>query len=271
MWQWQGGAVGGRSLDEYGGESRHVASSYAGPLVEPESPRTSESRTSVPDPTLPGQRWGCAQDVVPGSSATVRGDWEPTPIFQAVASEWERHQRDDVGGHRRGSPPALEEDHVAWAPAPRVRTGPLPVQRPRDPGRTRDLPAVPAVPPPPPRGARVVDVAGRQVLGVAPSGERAPSGWVPEPRSGSGPLPVQRPRDASGRDVYPAGMVPPPNRSIDEELTRRAQRRRRPLATSTAEGGRHALKPRDGDEPTLREDLNTIGAASGASTSSEST
>lgn len=257
MWQWQGGAVGGWSLDEYGAGSRHVASSYEGARVEPGSPRPSEPLPSATEPTRSGR--GRAQDVVPGSSATARGGWEPTPIFQAIASEWERHQRDDVvgdvGGHRRGSAPAGEGDHFASAPAPRVGTGPLPVQRPRDAGRTRDLPAVPAVPPAPPQGPRP---------GVAQTGERDQSRSVPEPRSGSGPLPVPRPRAASGRDLVPAGVVPPPparNRSPEEELTHRAERRRRPRATTTAEGGRHALRPRDGDEPTLREDLNTLGAA----------
>jgi hypothetical protein len=203
--------------------------------------------------------------VVTGSFGSARGDGEPTPIFQAIASEWERHQRDDVvgdAGHRPGSTAANEGNHFSWMPAPRAGTGPLPLQRPRDASDTRDLPVVPP-PPHPPHGPWGADGAGHHPSVARPE-EKDQSGCMPEPRSGSGPLPVQRPREASGRDLGPVNVVPPPparDRSMEEELTRRAQRRRRPLATTTVEGGRHALKPRDGDEPTLREELNTLGAA----------
>ena len=239
MQQRQGGAVGEWRLDTYGAWSWQEASPYEG----------------TP------QRSGLAQHVVPASTARARSDWEPTPIFRAIASEWERHRRDDgvgdVAGHRRSSPPADERNHTGGVPAPPAGTGPLPVPQPPDASSTRDLPVVRAVPPPPPpHGARRDDVAGHR-LGVAPTGERDRSGFVPGPRSGSGPVPTQRPRDARGRDLVPAGVVPPPpprDRSLEDEMTRRAQRRRRPPATTPAGGGRHALRPRDGDEPTLRED-----------------
>jgi hypothetical protein len=52
----------------------------------------------------------------------------------------------------------------------------------------------------------------------------------------------------------------PRSGSIEDELKRRARRRRRPLDTPPPAGGRHALRPRDGDEPTMREDPNTLGA-----------
>jgi hypothetical protein len=271
MWQWQGGAAGGWRLDAYGDRSWQVAALHEGAPVEPL--RDSEPLRSETDTTQSGPRSGRARDVVPESTARVRGGREPTPIFQAIASEWERHRRDDVArddvrdvsGHRRGSAPAGEWDHGGVVPAPRAGTGPLPVQRPPAASGTRDLLAVPAVPPPPPpppHGVRRDDVVGHRP-GVAPSGERDQAGWVPAPRSGSGPLSPQRPLDASRRDLVPGGVVPPPpprSGPIEDELTRRAQRRRRPLATSPPEGGRHAVRPRDGDEPTVREDLNTLGA-----------
>jgi hypothetical protein len=244
-----------------------VAPLLEGVPVEPDRPR--EPLRSAADTTRSGQRWGHAQDVVTESTARAPGDWEPTPIFQAIASEWERHRRDDVvhdvvhdvAGHRRSGPPLGERDRCALVPAPRAGTGPLPVRRPPDASRTRDLAAVPAVPPPSLHDASGVDLADHRP-GVAPAREGDQSGWVPEPRSGTGPLPI-RPREASRRDLVPVGVVPPPppRDSLEDELTRRAQRRRRPLPTPPAGSGRHALRPRDGDEPTLREPRDRLGAA----------
>ncbi|MFC5136877.1 hypothetical protein ACFPK1_01420 [Actinomycetospora rhizophila] len=75
---------------------------------------------------------------------------------------------------------------------------------------------------------------------------------VPEPHPGSGPLPVQ---DPSGRrrGLAEVPTVPPPavdgssaaglDESPEDELRRRAERRRRPRADEArGEGGRHAWR-----------------------------
>ncbi len=71
---------------------------------------------------------------------------------------------------------------------------------------------------------------------------------VPEPHPGSGALPVQDSRGA----LSPVPTVPPPPAdglgavSAEEELRRRAERRRRPRSVEQAPaGGRHTLLPRD--------------------------
>jgi len=113
------------------------------------------------------------------------------------------------------------------------------------------------VSPPPPADGRHDDIA-RHRAGVASVAGRAHAGAVPEQRSGTGPVPVQRPRDPSGSGTLaPAGVVPPPppqGGSTQDELTRRAERRRRPLATPSAAGGRHALRQHDEE---LHEDRDT--------------
>jgi hypothetical protein len=75
---------------------------------------------------------------------------------------------------------------------------------------------------------------------------------VPEPHPGSGPLPVQDPSGQRGLSDVPT--VPPPAlggsapseveaESPEDELRRRAERRRRPRAEEgSAEGGRHAWR-----------------------------
>lgn len=72
---------------------------------------------------------------------------------------------------------------------------------------------------------------------------------VPEPHPGSGPLPVQDGRRRGGLSEVPT--VPPPAvggsdadvESPEDELRRRAERRRRPRGEEArAEGGRHAWR-----------------------------
>lgn len=70
-----------------------------------------------------------------------------------------------------------------------------------------------------------------------------PGPAIPEPHPGSGPFPAP-PR--SRRGLAPVESVPPPARvddtgSADDELRRRAERRRRPRVEP--ESGRHALRP----------------------------
>jgi hypothetical protein len=213
--------------------------------------------------TLPmGPRGGLASGAVPGPTALPGSprDGEPTPIFDAVASGW-RHRRPDEGvGDPPGFDTAAGGGRSAVVPDPRSATGP--VRRPRDPNGPSDLAPVGVVPPPPPVGARHDDVTGHRT-GVPSVATRASAVAVPEPRSGTGPVPVQRPRGAGGsRDRAPAGVVPPPpprGASPEDELTRRAERRRRPLATAAA-GGRHALQQHDEEvEPEFHDDRDTPG------------
>jgi hypothetical protein len=111
-----------------------------------------------------------------------------------------------------------------------------------------------------------VDVAHGRGVGahcVLTSGS-FPSRMFPRRRSrGTGRLPTQQPKDAGRwRDLAPAAVVPPPrpgDRWLEDELTRRAQRRRRPLATNQAVGGRHALVPPPKDAPTLHEGGDALG------------
>jgi hypothetical protein len=105
-------------------------------------------------------------------------------------------------------------------------------------------------------------VADRPGFGTPEGGGR----WaaVPDPRSATGPVPVQRPRDLTGpRQLAPVGVVPPPpprGGSPEDELTRRAERRRRPLASPSEAGGRHALRQQDEElGPEVHEDRHTPG------------
>jgi hypothetical protein len=111
--------------------------------------------------------------------------------------------------------------------------------------------------------------------GVGPTDEKNPAGWAPEPRSGTGPLPIPQPKDSGrGSDLAQAAVVPPPppgDRSLEDELTRRAQRRRRPLGTSKALDGRHALAPPQKDAPTLHEGGDTLSVVAEVLTFSEMT
>jgi hypothetical protein len=59
---------------------------------------------------------------------------------------------------------------------------------------------------------------------------------------------------------------PPLDGSLEDELTRRAQRRRRPHAPTSAAGGRHALQPREEDRSTFHEDRDTVGAVAASLT-----
>ncbi|MEJ2870005.1 hypothetical protein WCD74_19715 [Actinomycetospora sp. OC33-EN08] len=75
--------------------------------------------------------------------------------------------------------------------------------------------------------------------------DRADRGaWIPAPHPGSGPFPAQ---DAGRRRLAPVDAVPPPGlddlgpaASPEEELRRRAERRRRPR--TEPESGRHVLR-----------------------------
>lgn len=181
------------------------------------------------------------------------GDLAPVPVVPPPPplGTWQG----DVAGHRPGFAPTGERDHTAAVPEPRAGTGPVPDPRARDTGRTYDL--------------------ARQRSDVAPTDERYSAGWVPEPRSGTGPLPTRQPRDAGHwRDLASTAVVPPPlpgDRWLEDELTRRAQRRRRPLSTNQAVGGRHALAPPQQDAPTLHEGADALGATADVLTFSEIT
>ncbi|WP_133251786.1 hypothetical protein [Actinomycetospora cinnamomea] len=175
-----------------------------------------------------------------------------------MASEWERRRRDDVVADRPGAEAGPAGDHGAPA-ASSADTGPLPVQRTHG-ARAHDLAPVHAVPPPPPHDARRHEVDGLPPR-VASAGGTDRPGWMPVPRPGTGPLPVQ-PRYASRRDLAPVDAVPPPpprGGSLEDELIRRAERRRRPLSSTPVAGGRHALRPLDGDEPTPHADPDRLG------------
>jgi hypothetical protein len=216
--------------------------------------------------TLPmGSRGERAPDLAPRPTALPgppRGD-APTPIFDAVASGWEHRRQDERVADRPGFGTPAGSGRWAAVPDPRSATGAVRVQRPRDPTGPRELAPVGVVPPPPPADGRHDDIA-RHRTGVASVAGRAHAAAVPEPRSGTGPVPVQRPRDPSGsRDLAPVGVVPPPpprGGSPEDELTRRAERRRRPLTTPPAAGGRHALRQQDEElGPEVHEDRHTPG------------
>ena len=109
--------------------------------------------------------WEWREDTRPGGwRLDAAGTWtwgavpphrwvdEPTPIFRAVASDWERHGREHVAGHRIVGDTARERGHLPTLPEPRPGSGPLPIQRPQDPGRRRELTSVEATPPPLPQG-----------------------------------------------------------------------------------------------------------------------
>jgi hypothetical protein len=297
MRQQPGDAVGARRLDAYGPWSCQPLPAREGLPVEPHGPRVTGTRRPTTAPSHAGPRFGRAQDAAPEWADPSAGAWEPTPIFRAIAADWERHRRDNVAEHHPSVETCPESDPLGAVPGLPEEMGPVP--RIRDAGRTGDLAPVHVVPPPPPHGTRRDHLAGQRP-GVAPTGERdhtaavpepragtgpvplpqpgdagrtrdlarhrsavAPTdernsaGWVPEQRAGTGPLPTQGPKD-SGRwsDLASAAVVPPPppaDRWLEDELTRRAQRRRRPLATSQAVGGRHALAPPPKDAPTSHE------------------
>jgi hypothetical protein len=265
MEQSRGDVGRGWRLGADGTWSWQSMSPHAGVRVEPDGPRATAPRRPATAPTPAGQRFGRAQDPAPETAAPSPGGWEPTPIFQAITADWERHQRHDVV-HRpsveAGRETGRESDPLAAVPGARAGTGPVPVVRERTAGHSGDLDLVPVVPPPPPHGGWHEDVVHHREIALA--GGRDHAGLLPEPRAGSGPLPVQRPREGGGsREADAAGVLQPStprSGSIEDELKRRAQRRRRPLDTPPPEGGRHALRPRDGDEPTMREDLSTLGA-----------
>ena len=200
----EGGALGGWCRDAASTRTSEAGSPWAN--VDGDAPGTATA-------TLPmGPRGERASDVAPRPTALPgppRGD-APTPIFDAVASGWEHRRQDERVADRPGfETPA---GHGGWAavPDPRSATGPVPVQRPRDPNGPRELAPVGVVPPPPPADGRHDDIA-RHRAGVASVAGRAHAAAVPEQRSGTGPVPVQRPRDPSGSgDLAPAGVVPPP-------------------------------------------------------------
>ena len=316
MGQQCGDAGGGWRLDAYGTWSCQPLSTREVVPVEPHGPRATGTRPTTA-PSQAGQRSGRAQDAVPGSAAPSADGWEPTPIFRAIAAEWERHRRDNVAVYPPSVETGPESDPLAAVPGPGEGMGPVPAPRVGDAGRTGVLAPVPVVPPPPPHGTRRDHLAGHRP-GVAPTGERdhtaavpepragtgpvpipqarntgrtgdlarhrsgvAPTdeedsaGWAPEPRSGTGPLTTPKPKDAGRwRDLAPAAVVPPPrpgDRWLEDELTRRAQRRRRPLASDQAVGGRHALAPPQKDAPTLHEGGDTLGVVADVLTFSENT
>jgi hypothetical protein len=64
---------------------------------------------------------------------------EPTPIFRAVALDWERRRREELTGHG-----GIVDGDVAALPEPRPGLEPLPVQRSEDTGRRRRLALVDA-------------------------------------------------------------------------------------------------------------------------------
>jgi hypothetical protein len=108
--------------------------------------------------------WEWREDTKPGgwrldaaSSWTWRaappGEWvdEPTPIFRAVASEWERRRREGVADHR--SADLVDENgYVAPLPEPRPASGPVAVQRSQARALRHPLAVVDGPTPPLPRG-----------------------------------------------------------------------------------------------------------------------
>jgi hypothetical protein len=246
MAEWrEGGALGGWRRDAASTWTWESGSPWAN--VHADAQRTATA-------TLPmGPRGERASDLAPRPTALPgppRGD-EPTPIFDSVASGWEHRRQDERVADGPGFETPAGSGRRAAVPDPASETGPVPVQRPRDPNGPRDLAPVGVVPPPPPAAGRHDDVA-RYRTGVASVAEGAHGVAVPQPRAGTGPVPVQRPRDSGGsRDLAPVGVVPPPpprGGSPEDELTRRAERRRRPLATPPAAGGRHALQQDDHED-----------------------
>jgi hypothetical protein len=253
----EGGALGGWCRDAASTRTSEAGSPWAN--VDADAPRTTTA-------TLPmGPRGERASDVAPRPAALPgppRGD-APTPIFDAVVSGWEHRRQDERVADGHGFETPAGSGRWAAVPDPASATGPVPVQRPRDPHGPRDLAPVGVVQPPPPAAGRHDDVA-RHRTGVASVAGRADAAAVPQPRAGTGPVPVQRPRDPSGsRDLAPAGVVPPPpprGGSPEDELTRRAERRRRPLAPPSEAGGRHALRQQDEElGPEVHEDRHTPG------------
>ena len=72
---------------------------------------------------------------------------------------------------------------------------------------------------------------------------------MPEPRSGSGPLPGQQPHDIGRSRALASTDTMPPSRACtpDDELEHRAKHRRGPQVATSAAGGRHALQLREED------------------------
>jgi hypothetical protein len=82
---------------------------------------------------------------------------------------------------------------------------------------------------------------GRNAVDTARDDDRRAG--VPEPRSGSRPLPAQRSHDI-GRSPALASMdtmPPPPPAGTPDELEHHARHRRGPQAARSSAGGRHAL------------------------------
>ena len=145
------------------------------------------------------------------AAAPPRSEFEPTPIFRSVAHEVREWHDDgyDEPGHRYAQPRDT---------------------RPRDPRPRHDEPR---------HDARS---AGRRYDDVRPA-ERGQSAYpdIPAPHPGSGPFPAQ---DRTHRGPEPVGSAPArggaPAASTEDELRRRAERRRRPRVEP--ESGRHALR-----------------------------
>ena len=191
----EGGALGGWCRDAASTWTWEAGSPWAN--IDGDAPGTATA-------TLPmGPRGERASDVAPRPTALpgpARGEAPtptPTPIFDAVASGWEHRRQDERVADRPGVETPAGHGRWAAVPDPRSATGPVPVQRPRDPTGPRELAPVGVVPPPPPADGRHDDIA-RHRAGVASVAGRAHAGAVPEQRSGTGPVPVQRPRDPSG-------------------------------------------------------------------------
>lgn len=85
--------------------------------------------------------------------AVPRHEWvdEPTPIFRAVALEWERRRRENVTDHRTIVDTADERGFLGPPPEPRPASEPMPVQRPGDTRHRRSLALVGSPTPPLPR------------------------------------------------------------------------------------------------------------------------
>jgi hypothetical protein len=109
--------------------------------------------------------WEWREDTRPGGwrldaastwtwAAVPSREWvdEPTPIFRAVASEWERRRREDVADHRTSANLVDESGYLAPLPQPRPASGASTVPPSRAAARRRALTVLDVPTPPLPRG-----------------------------------------------------------------------------------------------------------------------
>jgi hypothetical protein len=204
MWVWREETVrGGWRLDDTGSWTYDEPARLER-VAPPRGPRDPEPDRIARERFVRAQRARSEGRRTVRSAVPPRSEFEPTPIFRSVAHEVRERHDDRYDEPRYRGPREVGSRHDARYAEPRYAE---------------------------PRYAEPrYDVARRE--------ERAPRAYpdIPAPHPGSGPFPAQE-RTHRGE---PTGSAGAPAASTEDELRRRAERRRRPRVEP--ESGRHALR-----------------------------